>query len=202
MQNPIAIFDQSLGRVKHLGGLHESIGKIFTEIVDISDLLRSQIVLVVSALDFYVHEVTRIGMIQCLTGLRSKSKAFLKFPITAEAYLLDNDQRIVRFEQEVRERHSFLSFQQPEKIADAFRLFSDENLWDLLSKDISEDAKDIKIQLKLIVERRNRIAHEGDLDPSYPDQRWPISSTDVKDTVNFIEKICHSMNKIFYVAVT
>lgn len=49
-------------------------------------------------------------------------------------------------------------------------------------------AKDIKDRLDLIVDRRNKIAHEADIDPSYPDTRWPIDEQLVSDTVGFIEQ--------------
>jgi len=41
----------------------------------------------------------------------------------------------------------------------------------------------------LIVDRRNQIAHEADLDPTNPGARWPINALLVDDTVDFIEKV-------------
>lgn len=59
-------------------------------------------------------------------------------------------------------------------------------------------AKDVKARLKLIVDRRNKIAHEADLDPTSPGFRWRIDGPMVKDAVDFIE---HLGDAIYQVAV-
>jgi hypothetical protein len=99
-------------------------------------------------------------------------------------------------ETEIRARHSFLSFQQPDQIADAIRLFSPIELWKEVGQTLGEDPQDIKARLKLIVERRNKIAHEADIDPTFPDQRWPIRSQDTEDALGFIEKIGETIYKL------
>ena len=86
-----------------------------------------------------------------------------------------------------------LSFQQPDRIAEAVRLFSPIELWNEIGALLGEDPQNLKTQLKLIVERRNKIAHEAEIDPSYPGQRWPINRTDTEDALAFIEKIGESI---------
>ena len=41
---------------------------------------------------------------------------------------------------------------------------------------------------RLVVDRRNKIAHEADVDPTYPHSRWPISQTDVDGTLSFLSE--------------
>ena len=72
----------------------------------------------------------------------------------------------------------FSSFQQPDKIADAIRLFSDVKLWQQVALELAIPEQDVKARLKLIVDRRNKIAHEADVDPSFPNMRWPITESD------------------------
>ena len=55
--------------------------------LDLTDLLRSQIVMVVSALDHYIHEITRIGMLEVYDGKRPQTPAFLRFQVKMEATL-------------------------------------------------------------------------------------------------------------------
>jgi hypothetical protein len=43
-------------------------------------------------------------------------------------------------------------------------------------------------------DRRNKIAHEADMDPSYPGARWPISETDVNKALDFIEQLCEAIH--------
>jgi hypothetical protein len=99
-------------------------------------------------------------------------------------------------EAEVRLQHSHLSFQQPDKIAEAVRLYSDVKLWEEIGKLLSRSPKSIKDQLNLVIDRRNKIAHEADLDPGFPGARWPIHTSDVEGSVEFIENICEAINHL------
>jgi len=96
---------------------------------------------------------------------------------------------LIYLETEIRTRHSYSSFQQPDKIAEAVRLFSTVELWNAVGAHFGEDPNTLKKTLKLLVERRNKIAHEADLDPSFPGQRWPINRNDTEAALAFVEKI-------------
>lgn len=184
-----------MSRVEHLGGLFIALSGLTTIAVDASDLLRAQIVLAVSALDYYVHEVTVLGMVAVFERRRPPTKAFLKYPVSVGS--LSSGASGVSsnwFEAEIRERHSHLSFQQPDKVADAIRLFSDIKLWRELSMKMAISEQSAKDRLKLIVDRRNKIAHEADLDPSYPGTRWPIHVNDVEHSVRFLRQLCESIH--------
>lgn len=62
------------------------------------------------------------------------------------------------------------------------------------SKD--EDAKRIKKELTQIVGRRNKIVHEGDLQPTTPRTPWPISQADVAFVTQFIYKLVHAIDVV------
>ena len=65
------------------------------------------------------------------------------------------------------------------------------------STNMNMPAKDIKQQLNLIIDRRNKIAHEADIDPSYPiGNRWPIDEQSVNDAIEFLEKVVESIHNI------
>jgi len=190
-------FNSNLQRVAALKGLYITISQMVKPILDTSDILRAQLVLAVSALDTYIHNLVKEGMLEIVDGRRPPSKAFLKFRISIGSSISYPSGEIrTRIETEIIEQHSFLSFQKPDKIADAIRLFVDIALWDEVSQKIGEDKKSIKDTLDLIAERRNKIAHEADLDPSYPNQRWPITQKDVDDAVEFLESICAAIDTV------
>jgi len=67
-------------------------------------------------------------------------------------------------------------------------LVADLNLWEEVGKEMGKDTRDVKIGLNLIIDRRNCIAHEADIDPSYPDSRWPINESMVDESIDFIFK--------------
>ncbi|BFT64675.1 HEPN domain-containing protein [Pseudomonas moorei] len=185
---------ESLLRVEHLGGLYSALQSLTTSAIDSSDLLRAQVVLAVSALDFYIHEVTVAGMLEVIKGDRPSTPAFDKNRVSVGAMLGGmQSQTFDWFEADVRERHSFLSFQQPEKIADAVRLFSNVRLWETIAEKMGDN--EVKSRLRLIVDRRNKIAHEADMSPSYPGERWPITQSDVAEIRVFIGRVVEAIHE-------
>lgn len=194
MQTAIESFRASIARVRHLGGIYSAVCTLATKILDPSDLLRAQIVLAVAAMDYYIHEITALGMVEVFEGKRPIPDSFSKFKVSVGAIPLNSGQQSSWFLNEVRERHSFLSFQQPDKIADALRLFTTVKLWARVSESLATPEASIKAQIKLIVDRRNKIAHEADIDPTYPDARWPIDEEDVKASIDFIDRVVEAVH--------
>jgi hypothetical protein len=199
MQSAIEQFRISISRVRDLIAVYNFVKAQTTSLLDLSDILRAALVLAVSALDYYVHEVVRIGMLEIHREQRPESSAFCRFQIalgSARQPLNVQQNTDSWLEDEIRERHGYKSFQQPDSIADAIRLISDKKLWEEVAVNMSRTAKDIKDELRLIVDRRNKIAHEADLDPTYPGSRWSIDDISVKEAVEFIEQVVESIHNI------
>jgi len=131
-------------------------------------------------------------MCEVIAGRRAPTDAFRKFKTSCHVVLQSTNQHIA-FEEDIREKHGFLSFQQPEKISDAIRLFFDKPIWRVVAQHMGKDEIMLKSELRLIVDRRNKIAHEADVDPSYPGARWPISSLDCDGALDLIESICEAI---------
>lgn len=204
----IAYFRDVWERCDHLSAVHAFVASNSTGAIKPDEILRAEWVARVSALDLYVHELVTVKMLDIFLGTRPTTNAFSKFKLTSETM-----QRIKRakseseqtsaFELEVRQQFSILTFQDPEKIADAIRLISDVELWNEIaiklgatSANRSDVAKQHKKTLSLIVNRRNKIAHEGDLQPLVPRVVWPIDKKDVKDTSDFIWGVVHAIDAI------
>lgn len=200
MQSAIDQFNISIRRVRDLIAIHNSIKAQATNALDLSDMLRAALVLSVSALDYYIHEIVRIGMLEIYQNQRPEPSAFSKFQISLgsarqQINFAANDNSWL--ESEIRQRHSYKSFQQPDNIADAIRLISDKKLWEEVSRQMNRPAREIKRQLKLIVDRRNKIAHEADIDPTLSlGNRWPIDEILTAEAVDFIETVAQSIHKI------
>lgn len=97
----------------------------------------------------------------------------------------------------------YLTFQDPEKIADGVRLFSPIELWNEVALKLGATpatkiakAKSLKKELSLVVRRRNNIAHEGDLQPLPPREPWPISQSDLKFVADLIEKVVRGIDAV------
>lgn len=197
MQTALDQFNDNMLRVRNLDAIVTSISGLTTAVIDLSDLLRAQIVLSVSALDHYVHEITRLGMIEIVEARRPQTLAFARFAISMESALLGfSSANASWLDNEIRTRHSYLSFQQPDRIAEAIRLFSSIELWNSVGARMATPPSDVKSRLALIVDRRNKIAHEADIDPSYPNTRWPITPQLARDTTSFIESVCHAIHHL------
>ncbi|SCB46523.1 HEPN domain-containing protein [Rhizobium multihospitium] len=198
MQTALDQFYANITRVKALVGLHNSLKKQTTAALDVSDLLRACHVMCVSAVDHYIHEVARIGMMETFDGLRAPTPAFNRFRLGMSCIVFATSPTVSRsnIESDIREQHSYLSFQQPDKIADAIRLVTESKLWEQVAALVSSDAKSVKDRITLIVDRRNKIAHEADLDPTYPNSRWPIDTTDLEATISFVEDIILAIHLI------
>lgn len=248
MQSALDQFRISIARVRDLISIHNSVKAQSTPALDLSDILRAALVLAVSALDYYVHEVVTLEMLEIHRGQRSEpnpprnssQSAFSRFQVslggarqerliamdiaswleneiqqsqgssflqqshTVSALLpvisnsvLNRLNNASWLEDEFRERLSYQSFQQPEKIADAIRLISDKKLWEEVAQKLGRSAKEVKQQLSAIVDRRNKIAHEADIDPTYNiGSRWNIDEVIVSDAVNFVEQVVESIHQI------
>ncbi len=197
MQNAIDALRSSILRVRNLSGLHNALSSWTTKAVDTSDLLRDQIVLGVSALDYYIHEITLLGMVEVFEGQRPPTPGFQKFKVSVSSMLngyTSNDSSW--FVSEIREQHSYKSFQDPEKIAEAIRLFSTVKLWHEVSALFRKPKEEIEAHLKQIVKRRNQIAHEADIRAGYMDERWPINAHDVDHAITFLLETCEHMHTV------
>ena len=116
---------------------------------------------------------------------------------TISSSILARLNNISWLESEIRENLGYQSFQQADKIADAIRYISDKKLWDEVATQMTKSAKDIKQQLNSIVDRRNKIAHEADIDPTFNiGSRWNIDEVLVGDAVDFIEELVESIHQV------
>ena len=195
---PISQFKQNIDRVRNIHATYSILNIKTTEVIDVSDVLRAELVLVVSAFDYYVHEVVRQGMLEVFQGKRVETPSFRKFTVSLECLreAISNPSTFDWLENEIIIRNSWKSFQQAEKVAEAIRLISNINLWVEIANKLEKNPNDIKSTLNLIVDRRNKIAHEADMDPSYPGIRWPIDEVMVETAIEFIEEIVEIMDQI------
>ena len=201
MQITLELFRVNIRRSRDLVNLFRAMGNQTTAALDLSDILRAALVMSVSALDHFVHEIVRLGMLEAYQGCRARTGAFLQFPVTIESVigLPSNFEFEDRLDSHIRARHGYRTFQLPGQIADAVRLISDVELWNELSGLTGMERRDLTDTLILIVQRRNKIAHEADIMPDYAgqlvnsDSRSPIDENTVNQAVDTIERIAEGI---------
>lgn len=184
MNNAMTVFNSLIDQCSTTIGLYEYL-EAKSIPIDASDLLRWQYVLAVSALDKYMHDIVRIGMIEEFQGIRTETAKYLDFKINLSVLSLIKNSPTpeVDFSNEIIRQHSFLVFQDPDKISDALSLIWDEpHKWKKISSNMTTiiSENDLKTKLKNIVIRRNQIVHQCDcLSIQSPLQQQIISKSDV-----------------------
>ena len=198
MQAALEQVRTNLVRVRNLGSIVDALGSQTTDALDLSDILRAELVLAVSALDQFVHEVVRQGMLDAYEGKRPRTNAFLMFQVSLEGALrgIDNEDSSHWLDDQIRSRHSFRSFQNPDAIADAVRLVSEVQLWNEIAKHMGTPSDEVRNHLRLIVDRRHKIAHEADVEPLLSQGLWPIDRQMVTESVDFVERLVESMYSV------
>jgi RiboL-PSP-HEPN len=158
------------------------------------------------SLDKLVHELVRIGMIQAFNGERIKTKSFEGFTLAAKTLDKIKITAIERtmnpsrpplpdelpeywFEQEIVLKHKSNSYQDPKKIADGLSLiWAEAYKWQKIAILLGLDEKSITTQLETIVNRRNQIVHEADIDLQ-TNLKNNITPTDAIGSVDFLSKL-------------
>ncbi len=198
MAKPIDQFGDNIARVKNLVGMFSALSTTTTGALDVSDILRAALVLAVSAFDHYVHEIVRLGMLDAHAGQRPRTKAFDNFRISMDSVFtaLTPGGGSDWLESEIRIQHGFRAFQKSDKVAEAISLMSAISLWEEIGRRQGKPARDVRDQLDLIVDRRNKIAHEADTDPTSPGSRWPIDEPLVTGAVGFLDGLARTVDAV------
>ena len=198
MQAAIEQFRENVRRVRSLDGVYQALAGPTTAALDLSDVLRSEWALAVSSLDNYIHELVKLGMLAAYRGERPRTEAFSRFQISLDSALeaISNPLDDAWLERQIVARHGHLSFQTPDRIADAVRLISEVRLWDAVASRLGRTNRDIREQLRLIVARRNQIVHAADMDQTYAGRSLPIDYLLVSEAVAFIEQVAEAIHAV------
>jgi hypothetical protein len=192
MYNAFAVFRTNLESVRELATLHDYLCANLKSPMTFDDLLRFQIVYSVSAFDKLIHDIVRIGMLQIFSGTRPATSKYLSEKISMSAYATLSAATIppkeYYFEQEIISRLRTVAYQSPDNIADGLSyIWEEKHKWQKIAAVMSMTEDGVKTQLKLIVDRRHKIAHEADMDIT-SGGKFAISKTDCESSVSFIEQ--------------
>jgi hypothetical protein len=189
-------FEKNLESINMLGGLYDYFSDQL-KAVDLSELLRAQYVMLVSALDHYVHTRVREGLLDIFYD-STKSSPNIDIPLRIVKLLLQeqNEQEQRRIlDAEVRDILSKNSYQSSRNIENAFGLIEIKKIWSSIAQGFGKPAEDIVNILNLVVTRRNKIAHESDINSTTGDKEY-IDKNIVSDTVIFIKTLISEFDKL------
>jgi hypothetical protein len=207
MQKAIEKFRLNIKSVKELDELYTLLVTNYPLLKEqTSDILRAEIVLAVSALDCFIHDLVKQGMVETYQGMRIPSKQFETYQIPFKFLKLIEDtnnpeEKLAYLESAIREINSKDSYQAPKGIEYALQFINMKSIWQSFSSPMNSKADDIKDDLSEIINRRNKIAHEADYD-ALTGSKIPIEQQSIKDAVQFIEKLCESIYQIAQTNIT
>jgi hypothetical protein len=164
---------------------------------DVTDFYRAALAKVVSGYDRFVHQLVFRGMMEAAAGIRPQTPAFGRFKVSVLSALAAAQGQIVAswLGAEIANQHSIASFQRCDKVADAIRLISAAELWNTVSASISIAAADLRFQMDGIVDRRNQIVHEADIDPLTGVKR-PITRKYTLTSIRLIQRVAREIDRI------
>ncbi|MCL4203557.1 MAG: hypothetical protein KJ000_13725 [Pirellulaceae bacterium] len=201
MHRAIQQFELNLQSARQLGVVYLAFADKVTEAISLDELLRAELVLAVSALDCYVHDVVRIGMARLFSGTGGAPNAYLNCLVSLGftkrlATAVESDRGSL-VEEEIRRLHGFRTFQSADNISQALALIGLQGMWDKVGTELSMQAGDIRRKLDIVVDRRNRIAHESDIDPTMGiGAKYPVDYPMVSQAVAILEQIVRAIHVV------
>lgn len=157
--------------------------------------------LVVSAFDCYIHDVVLRGMVEMFQGNKITNSKYEEFcmPISAVTELLrakDEREKTLIFNYSVKKILSKDSYQAPTSVEYALGLISIKSVWSQIGKYMNMSAEDVKRELSLIVFRRNKIAHESDIQDIVSMDKSPIERSDLDEVFTFLNSVVNFLEVI------
>lgn len=164
------------------------------ENMDASYLLRSEFVLIVSALDTYVHMVTEDIIVNSFydANLDTAELEVSLRKMKSIMMMTDENDKRGMLRNVVRNRLKKDSFQSPRSIEYAFGLIGIKKIWTSIKDGMGMGCEDITNKLGLIVNRRNMIAHESDRNTITGE----LQTIDLPTVINCKEFIVRLVNQL------
>ena len=202
MNRALQQYEVNIQSARQLGIIYEAFFDKVTEAICLDELLRAELVLAVSALDCYIHDLVRIGMTRAFTATSGEPGAFLNFGVSLGFVknllnCVSEPDKLALVDHEIRRLHGFKTFQNADNISQSLSLIGVKGIWDKIGNVIGMPAADAKTRLNIIVDRRNRISHEGDIDPTMGiGVKYPIDFNMARTAIDFLDSIVRSIQGV------
>lgn len=204
MQQATDTFKLNIESVKQLDIIYQYLDQNNITTLDLSEILRAEIVLAVSALDNFISDVLHIGLVQTFEGNRNIptdfAKPFNEFQVDMQTLTQiinapsPNDKSLI-LGNYIRKINSKNPYQDPKQIESALLLLGIKQLWTKLGTELTVKPEDLKRELANIVWQRHKIAHEADIDHLTLSKR-PRDRASTFQAIEFIEKLCGAIHKV------
>lgn len=204
MNQAIDTLKLNIQSVKHIDIVYQYLSNNNIKTIDLSELLRAEIVLAVSALDNFISDILLFGLVETFEGKRNidaeLSRSFNEFQIDMLTLIQTNsatskEDKSIILANYIRKVNSKKPYQDPKQIESALLLLGIKQIWTKLGIELSMKGEDISRELANIAWQRNKIAHEADINFMTQMKRVRDSLTTLQ-AIEFIEKLCVAIYKI------
>ena len=184
---PIGAFVDDQRRVSETLTLVEHLNSQTVGILDSSDVLRGAFASLLSSLDLFVHSRIRQELMDQYQAGSIVTNVGRSLPVPLGLVgSVHSSPSLAWLDEAFEKKCGHLSFQDPKKISQAVSIVRDSSgLWDHVQQTCS--IPEIRLQLKLQVDRRNQIVHESDRDPSDQSRLWSIDIDMVRRAAEVVD---------------
>ena len=161
---------------------------------DVSEIYRAEIVLLVTALDAYIHEVTAdLGTERLMNNKLWKKNLTCRCgipPLLAKRIKKEPNKhkRMKMFRMALLKRIQVHTYTRSEAISNAFKKCNISNIWNEVSYYSQDDTITITKNLDAIVKERNLIVHQAHVNPA-TGQKYLMTEQHVEEVRAFISGI-------------
>lgn len=199
-QEMIDTFRLSINRIKNRFEIVDLL-RIQHKQDEANDMLRFQIVYAMSALDFFMHEIYSYGLLKIFQNDSPKTHRYYEYriPLKLLEYALYEAENIDQYLRDTFiDINSNFTFMSPGRIREMLNIISPDDYFAkaeqiLKAKNIISPNVRLDHVLDQIYDRRNKIAHQTDINHGKDDQ-----NTITKDEVEYyIEVISHFVEALY-----
>ena len=197
MPNQIDLYKKNIDAVLVIDSVFKYMKSQVTAF-DITELLRAEFVLIVGALDFYIHGVVRECLIEQFYKTDNCDDSTISIPLQTVKVLLhvkSEEEQIKILDQQIKNIISKDSYQAPRAVEKALGMINIKKVWSKVSEISGKSAEDIRNTLAIIINRRNKIAHEADID-FLTGEKTEITQFEIKECMDFVTMFIEAIDKI------
>ena len=166
---------------------------------DVSEIYRAELVLLVTALDAYIHDVTAdLGTERLMNNKLWKKNLTCRYgipPLLAKRIKKEPNKhkRMKMFRMALLKKIQVHTYTRSEAISNAFRKCKISNILDEVSCYSQDDTITMTKKLDAIVKERNLIVHQAHINPA-TGQKYLITEKHVEEVRAFISEIVGKVN--------
>lgn len=188
LDNILEQFTENISNIRSKFKIYETLIKDGYE-KESKDILRSQVVFLMSTLDFYMHEIAKYCLLQIFKGEKQRTNSYKDFIVSIEVVerALKNPESVDWLSEEIIHRHSHKTFMSSNEIKKVLSLVSTKKIYKNIETELNMEGQ-LSDKIKEIYERRNKIAHQADRDHTTK-KLYEINKEMVESYIDIIENM-------------